>query len=64
MTEDHTLAQERCRRGELSQDETQKLPSANVLTRAVGIHPHLTLQQCVEEVTAGDRYLIEYRWAT
>ena len=48
----------RCRRGELSQDETQKLPSANVLTRAVGIHPHLTLQQCVEEVTAGDRYLI------
>jgi serine/threonine protein phosphatase PrpC len=29
-----------------------------VLTRAVGIHPHLTLQKCVEEVTAGDRYLI------
>jgi protein phosphatase len=58
MTEDHTLAQERCRRGELSQDDTQKLPSANVLTRAVGIHPHLTLQKCVEEVTAGDRYLI------
>ena len=58
VTEDHNLAQERCRRGELSQDAAQRLPSANVLTRAVGIHRDLRLEAQVAEIVAGDRYLI------
>ena len=58
VTEDHNLAQERCRRGELSQDAAQRLPSANVLTRAVGIHKDLRLEARVAEIVAGDRYLI------
>ena len=58
ITKDHNLAQERCRRGEVSQDAAQRLPSANVLTRAVGIHKHLRLETRVAEIVAGDRYLI------
>jgi len=58
VTEDHNLAHERHRRGELSLDDAQRLPSANVLTKAVGISQHLRLQTHVEEVKAGDRYLI------
>ena len=58
ITEDHNLAQERCRRGEVSQDAAQRLPTANVLTRAVGIHKVLGLETRVAEIVAGDRYLI------
>ncbi len=58
ITEDHNLAHERHRRGELSLEEAQRLPSANVLTRAVGISQNLRLQTHVEEVETGDRYLI------
>ena len=45
VTEDHNLAQERHRRGELSQHAAQRLPSANVLTRAIGINQHLRLER-------------------
>jgi serine/threonine protein phosphatase PrpC len=58
VTEDHNLAQERCRRGELSQDAAQRLPSANVLTRAVGIHKDLRLEAHIAQIVASDRYLI------
>ena len=58
LTEDHNLAQERCRRGELSQDEAQQLPSANVLTRAVGIHQNLRVEIDAESIEADDIYLL------
>ena len=58
LTEDHNLAQERYRRGELSLDAAQRLPAANVLTKAVGIHHDLNLESRVTEVEAGDRFLI------
>ena len=58
VTEDHNLAHERHRRGELSLDEAQRLPSANVLTKAIGISKHLRLQTHIDEVEASDRYLI------
>ncbi len=58
VTEDHNLAHERYRRGELSQDAAQRLPSANVLTRAVGIHKDLRVETQVAAIVAGDRYLI------
>ena len=58
LTEDHNLAQERYRRGELSRDAAQRLPSANVLTRAVGIHQDLHLDAEITEIEAGDRFLV------
>ena len=58
VTEDHNLAYERHRRGELSLDEAQRLPSANVLTNAVGISQDLRLQTHFDELEVGDRYLI------
>ena len=58
LTEDHNLAQERCRRGELSQEEAQQLPSANVLTRAVGIHQNLRVEIDAEPIVSDDIYLL------
>ena len=58
MTEDHCLAQERFRRGEISRDEAQLLPSANVLTRAIGIHQNLRIEMQSAVIQSGDRYLI------
>ena len=58
LTEDHNLAQERYRRGELSLDAAQRLPAANVLTKAVGTHHDLNLEVQVSDVEAGDRFLI------
>ena len=58
LTEDHNLAQERYRRKELSREAAQRLKSANVLTRAVGVHQDLHLDAYVTEIEAGDRFLI------
>jgi len=58
MTEDHSLVQERFRRGEMSRDEAQMLPSANVLTRAIGIHQNLRIEMLSANIQSGDRYLI------
>ena len=58
ITEDHNLAQEQFRRGEISQDEAQRLPSANILTRAIGIHQNLRLEIHCAAIESGDRYLI------
>ena len=45
-------------RGELSREAAQRLKSANVLTRAVGVHQDLHLDADVTEVEAGDRFLV------
>jgi protein phosphatase len=58
LTEDHSLVQERFRRGEISRDEAQTLPSANVLTRAIGIHQTLRLEMQSAVIRSGDRFLI------
>jgi len=58
MTVDHSVAQEKVERGELTQDEADKDPSAHILTRAVGVHR--TVQPQLHHATAqpNDRYLI------
>ena len=58
MTEDHNLAQERYKTGELTREAAQRLKSANVLTRAVGVHQDLHLDAEIIEVEAGDRFLV------
>jgi serine/threonine protein phosphatase PrpC len=58
LTKDHNLAQERYKTGELSLEAAQRLKSANVLTRAVGVHQDLHLDADFGEVEAGDRFLV------
>ncbi|WP_096086979.1 PP2C family protein-serine/threonine phosphatase [Agaribacterium haliotis] len=58
MTEDHSLAQEKCARGELTPEQAAIHPSANVLTRAVGVHSTLQLDLRHAAFEPGDRYLI------
>ncbi|SMF21936.1 protein phosphatase [Alteromonadaceae bacterium Bs31] len=58
MTSDHTVAQEKCTRGELSPEKVASHPSAHVLTRAVGVHQTLHLDLHFDLVQHGDRYLI------
>ena len=58
MTNDHSLAQEKYARGELNIEEAKTHPSANILTRAVGIHKNLRLEIGHSAAQNGDRYLI------
>ena len=58
LTQDHSLAQEKCANGELTQSQALVHPSANVLTRAVGVHQTLHLDVCYHPVEVGDRYLL------
>ncbi len=58
LTEDHSLVQELHRLGELTEDEAENHPSANVITRAVGVNENLELQVAQFELEAGDRFLL------
>ncbi|TCS43027.1 PP2C family protein-serine/threonine phosphatase [Reinekea marinisedimentorum] len=58
LTCDHTLAQQKCARGELSPIMAAVHPSANILTRAIGVNQVLTIEIVYEKALAGDRYLI------
>lgn len=58
LTHDHSVAQERHARGELSAIQAALHPGAHVLTRAVGIHKHLRLSYLLESAQANDRYLL------
>ena len=58
MTVDHSVAQEKFERGELTQDEANTHPSAHILTRAVGVHRSVTPQLHHGTALPKDRYLI------
>ena len=58
LTEDHSLVQELCRLGELTEEEAENHPSSNVITRAVGVHEELEIDVVETEVRAGDRFLL------
>lgn len=58
LSVDHTVAQERYARGELSAKQALSHPSAHVLTRAIGVHQTLYLDLEYEIVKPGDRYLL------
>ncbi len=58
MTIDHTVAQEKCTRGELRPGQVALHPAAHVLTRAVGVHQTLHLDLHFERVEQFDRFLI------
>lgn len=58
LTEDHSVAQEKVNKGELTPEEAQDHQSAHVLTRALGVHSNLSLQAACLKVQKGDRYLL------
>jgi serine/threonine protein phosphatase PrpC len=58
VTTDHTLAQEKCARGELSPMMAAIHPSAHILTRAVGVNQDLWVDIDYALAQAGDRYLL------
>ncbi len=58
LTQDHSRAQEKFARGELTEQEMASHHSAHVLTRSVGAHRNLQLDMGYSPVQAGDRYLL------
>lgn len=58
MTHDHSVAQEKLDRGELTQDEADAHPSAHILTRAVGVHRTVKPQLQHSAAMSTDRYLL------
>lgn len=58
MTQDHTVAQEKLRQGELTKEEAEQHSSAHILTQAVGVHRDFRWEMRYSKVKKGDRYLI------
>ena len=58
LTRDHSRAQEKYDRGELTEEELASHHTAHVLTRSVGAHKKLRLDMIHAPVQGGDRYLL------
>ena len=58
LTQDHSMAQEKYARGELTEQEMADHHTAHVLTRSVGAHRNLRLDMHYTPVQGGDRYLL------
>lgn len=58
LTEDHSLVQEMYALGHLTEEELVTHPSANIITRAVGVAEHLFVDIDYSEVQDGDRFLL------
>ncbi len=58
LTEDHSLVQEMYALGHLTDEELASHPSANIITRAVGVAEHLFVDIDYTEVQHGDRFLL------
>ncbi|MEE9319803.1 MAG: protein phosphatase 2C domain-containing protein [Granulosicoccus sp.] len=58
LTDDHSLVQELHRLGELTFDEAENHPSANVITRAIGVSDELDVQVRQVDMLPGDRFLL------
>jgi serine/threonine protein phosphatase PrpC len=58
LTVDHSFVNELIDQGNLSIEEASSHPDANAITRAVGASNDLKLDQKIETVLSGDRYLL------
>ncbi len=58
LTRDHSEVEEMIERGELTREEAEFHPSANVITRAVGAGPELEAEVCHHELRHNDRFLV------
>ena len=58
ITTDHSEVQDMIAAGLIDEQESRKHPRRNVLTRAVGVSPKLTLDAIVDQLEAGDTFLL------
>ncbi len=59
LTRDHSLVQELVESGQLTADEAEAHPQANIITRAIGAgEPELVLDKVTGSIAAGDRFLL------
>jgi protein phosphatase/serine/threonine-protein phosphatase Stp1 len=59
LTRDHSLVQEMIDSGQITPDQAEAHPRANVITRAVGAGPEdLALDKITGSVVTGDRFLL------
>ena len=58
LTEDHSYVAELVRRGELDDDAAQAHPYRNMLTRAIGVHAEVEIDEWLLEPVSGDRFML------
>ncbi len=58
ITIDHSKVQDLVDEGLLTEDEAEKHPDANVITRAIGANRRLFIDMDIHDVQRGDRYLL------
>lgn len=58
LTHDHSFVEELVAQGKLTAEQASYDPRSNIITRAIGIEPSLTLEAVNFSVTSGDRYLL------
>ena len=58
LTEDHSYVAELMRRGELDEDAAAVHPYRNMLTRAIGVHADVEIDEWLLDPVAGDRFML------
>ncbi|MDG2114614.1 MAG: Stp1/IreP family PP2C-type Ser/Thr phosphatase [Actinomycetota bacterium] len=58
LTYDHSYVAELMRRGDINAEEAANHPYRNMLTRAIGVHAEVEIDEWEVEPEAGDRYLL------
>ncbi len=58
LTEDHSVVQEMVKRGEITQEQADKHPNKNFITRALGVSPTVHIDYIEAEFEYGDVLLI------
>ncbi len=58
VTDDHSLAEERMRHGEMTEEEAAVHPQRHILTRALGVAAEVEIDMWELEVRTGDRVLL------
>ncbi len=58
LTSDHSWVNEQVKLGLLSADDAHRHPMRNIVTRALGSRPDVTVDRTVEEMRSGDAFLL------
>ena len=58
ITSDHSKVQDLVDEGLINEEEAERHPEANIITRAVGASQNLYIDLDIHDVNAGDRYMI------
>jgi PPM family protein phosphatase len=58
VTDDHSLAEERMRQGEITEEEAAVHPQRHILTRALGVSAHVETDMWELELRSGDRVVL------